>query len=67
MEHRRLKQILDDMSACVGRTDKEDAHRVADDLLVETIRKAADTVGIKTKHQLLRLVELYESVGKWYA
>ena len=66
-KHKTLNQLLDDMQSAVSCGDEEIAHDDADRILTEVILKLADLEKAVVKTRLLKIIELYEKVDKWYA
>lgn len=60
----RLEAIAKEMELLTTHDDPEKAHAQADDLLVDTIDKLMTK---ETSDVLLRILNSYTRVGKWYA
>jgi len=59
---RTYEEILSDMRACVENTDTEIAHINADNILKELALR----VDLTTQERY-KVIQMWESVSKWYA
>ena len=63
---RILKSISQEMKELTNANDCEIAHKDADALLIELIRKITDYMG-DYESEIVEILEEYKKVGKWYA
>jgi len=64
---RALNDILEDMLNQVGSGDPESAHNWGDGLLVELVRKLAQTLPDEDRAIVLAIIDAYIDIEKWYA
>ena len=61
-----LKSIVEEMRKCYNISDKENGHKKADELLIETLTIIKKKLTGRSRLKIEKIIEEYTKVDKWY-